>query len=149
MNIKLFMNYQQILESWPVTYRYQPANILFHKSCRVVASYPSILVRSAQYPRKHVRPIIFDYRLVNANQFQPMIDYEITTNSHHYSMAIVTKKSRSIRVLSKHLKLGPFFLDRLSFLYIKFVRIPLTVGGEGGGGVSLRTCILFILLGEM
>ena len=49
-------------------------------------------------------------------------------------MAIVTKKSRSIRVLSKHLKLGPFFLDRLSFLYIKFVRIPLTVGGEGGGG---------------
>ena len=59
-------------------------DIYFHKSCRVVASHPSILVRSAQYPRKHVQLIIFDHMLVSTNQFQPMIDYEITTNSHHY-----------------------------------------------------------------
>ena len=47
------------------------------------------------------------------------------------------------RVLSKHLKLGPFF-GQIGFLYLKLVRIPLTVGGGG-----LRTCILFALQGEM
>ena len=58
-------------------HRYRHANIrwTFVFINLVESSYPSILVRSAQYPRKHV---------------QLMIDYEITTNSHHYNVLYAT-----------------------------------------------------------
>ena len=32
------------------------------------------------------------------------------------------------------LEVRSVFLDRLNFLYLKLVRIPLTVGGGGGSG---------------
>ena len=92
MNIKLFykvffgnanIKLAESTDRWPVMYRYRHANIrwTFVFINLVESSRPT--QASAQYPRKHVQLIIFDHWLVSANQFQPMIDYEITTNSHH------------------------------------------------------------------